>query len=142
MTCSKKSLAYLILAASVSFCLSSQRKGNNITYKLSVGQDIQCSHDSDCPTWFMCNSSKTCQCGNSHNNAVACNQKYLSSSILDCHCVTYDKESCSTNLGSCIFNCGNEAGKVYELLPQNTETLVRRSICTKFHRGRPIVWRL
>ena len=137
MTCSKKSLAFLILITSVSFCLSSQRKGSDITYKLSVGQDIQCSHDSDCPIWFMCNSSKTCQCGNTHNNAVICNQKYLTSAILECHCVTYDKESSSTNIGSCIFNCGNhrEAGKVYEPLPQNTETLIRGSICTKFHRA-------
>ena len=137
MTCSKKSLAFLILVTSVSFCLSSQRKGSDKTYKLSVGQDIQCSHDSDCPTWFMCKSSKTCQCGNTHNNAVICNQKYLTSAILDCHCVTYDKESSSTNIGSCIFNCGNhrEAGKVYQPLPQNTETLIRGSICTKFHRA-------
>ena len=137
MTCSKKLLAFLILVTSVSFCLSSQRKGSDKTYKLSVGQDIQCSHDSDCPTWFMCNSSKTCQCGNTHNNAVICNQKYLTSAILDCHCVTYDKESSSTNIGSCIFNCDNHrgAGKVYQPLPQNTETLIRGSVCTKFHRA-------
>ena len=137
MSCSKTSLAFVILALSVPFSLSSQRKKNDSTLKGSVGRHAQCSHDSDCPTWFVCNSSNICQCGNTHNNAVVCDHKYLRSAILDCYCVTYDKESRSTNLGSCIFNCDNhkKRGKVYDPLPpNNSEALINGSVCTKFSR--------
>ena len=138
MSCSKKSLVLLALTVSALFSLSSQSKGNNDSIlKLSVGQHPQCRHDGECPTWFLCNSStNTCQCGNTHDKVVACDHKSLSSAILDCYCVTYDKGSRSTNLGSCIFNCDNhkETDKVYESLPPNSEALISESVCTKFNR--------
>ena len=137
MNCSKKSLVFLILVVSVPFSQSSLGKTNNSCIKLSGSQHSHCSHDSECPTWFMCNSSKLCQCGNTHDQAVVCDHKSLSSAVLDCYCVTYDRESKSTNIGSCIFNCGKHkvTGMVYETLPATAEMLTDGPICADFNRA-------
>ena len=95
-----------------------------------------CSDDRECPTWFVCNSSNVCQCGNEHDQAVVCDNRYFSSAVLVCNCVTYDKESRSTYLGSCFYNCDNHRvfSGVYEVLPETSETLINKSICTDFNR--------
>ena len=52
---------------------------------------FNCSKDSHCPTWFICDTElKVCKCGDGHNYAVVCGDKKLVSAVLDCHCVTYD----------------------------------------------------
>ena len=56
-----------------------------------------------------CNSENNCQCGDGHNNAVVCDDKLKESAVLDCNCVTYDKQSEATYLGLCFYNCqGNK----------------------------------
>ena len=38
---------------------------------------------------------------------VVCDNQRQTSAVLDCHCVTYDKESQSTYAGLCFYNCEN-----------------------------------
>ena len=112
---------------------SSQWKSN------SRKLDSHCSNDSTCPTWFICNSEKNCQCGNGRNGAIVCDNESLTSAVLDCHCVTYDTETKSTFVGSCFYNCENynsdgEKDLVYHKLPNKPEKLINRSVCQYFHR--------
>ena len=98
-------------------------------------QDKHC-HNRQCPTWFICNSYNACECGNDHNLAIACDSKTMTSAVLDCHCVTYDNHRTSTFLGSCFYNCENHKhdDKVYKELPANPKELIKKSVCTRFHR--------
>ena len=102
-----------------------------------VVQHRHCTHDSECPTWFTCNSSSMCQCGDMQNHAVACGEKLLMSAVLNCYCVTYDNKSRSTFLGLCFYNCDNhkKSGVVYQQLPRNVEMLINGSVCTDFNRA-------
>ena len=98
-----------------------------------------CSNDHSCPTWFICNSQSTCQCGDQHSAAVVCDNKLKESAVLDCHCITYDKQSQATYLGHCFYNCENGnptevVDSVYKKLPQKPEELLNKSACTHFHR--------
>jgi hypothetical protein len=99
-----------------------------------------CINDSSCPTWFICNSQNSCQCGDEHNYAVACDAKREVSAILDTYCVTYDRKSGSTYLGQCFFNVQNgdvpnKLDSVYSQLPRNPKDLFNESACTQFHRA-------
>ena len=68
---------------------SSQWKSNGSDIStLTDSKDTYCSNDSTCPTWFICNSEKNCQCGKGHNDAIVCDNENLISAVLDCHCVT------------------------------------------------------
>ena len=98
-----------------------------------------CINDSSCPTWFICNSQNSCQCGVHHNYVVACDAKRKVSAILDTYCVTYDQKSGSTYLGQCFYsslngNISNKLDSVYSQLPRNPEDLLNESACTHFHR--------
>ena len=94
-----------------------------------------CSNNSNCPTWFICNTQNRCQCGDGHNNAVVCDK--FSSAVLDCHCVTYDEAKGETFLGSCYYNCENVHNKsdtVYKRLPHKPQSLLNKSVCSDFNR--------
>ena len=118
----------------VSFSLPSLGERINSS---NIIQHNNCSHDSECPTWFTCNSSSMCQCGNKQDHAIACDDKLQSSAVLDCYCVTYDIESGSTYLGLCFYNCDNhkKTGSVYQPLPTSAEMLINGSVCTDFNRA-------
>ena len=137
MDCLKKSVVLLQLLLILPFILSSNMAKENNEFLGVQYRHTHCSDDSECPTWFVCNSSNTCQCGNEHGQAIVCNNKSLSSAVLDCYCVTYDKESRSTYLGSCFYSCDDHKNfsRVYEALPPNTEGLINESICTFFNRA-------
>ena len=99
----------------------------------SERENMFCSNDSTCPTWFICDTSNKCQCGNEHGKKVVCDN--LSSAVLDCNCVTYDKDTGSTYLGGCFYNCENSKNDiVYRELSNNPEILLNKSACTYFHR--------
>ena len=134
-------LLFLMLTVVSRLSQSSQWKVNiSNANMLSDKIHTHCSNDSTCPTWFICNSEKNCQCGNRHTDVILCNNKCLISAVLDCHCVTYDGESGSTFVGSCFYNCasnnfkGRRANTVYHQLPKKTETLINISVCSIFHR--------
>ena len=117
----------------VSFSLPSLGERIN---RSNIIQHNNCSHDSECPTWFTCNSSSMCQCGNKQDHAIACDDKLQSSAVLNCYCVTYDNESGSTYLGLCFYNCDNyKTSTVYQPLPTDAEMLINGSVCTDFNRA-------
>ena len=94
------SLVFLVLIVPSSLMsLEGERNSDDVV------QHRHCTHDSECPTWFTCNSSSMCQCGDMQNHAVACDEKLLMSAVLNCYCVTYDNKSRSTFLGLCFYNC-------------------------------------
>ena len=101
-------------------------------------ESMNCSNDSTCPTWFMCNSDKKCTCDKGKTDAVICDNEKMVSAMLDCHCVTYDAQSRSTFAGSCFYNCedSNPAAQhdIFQKLPRKREKLINKSACTKFHR--------
>ena len=130
VSCLKKLLALLLLAVPVSLS-SVKNKSNRSTGLLS--QHPHCSNNSECPTWYICNSTNTCQCGNDHDQTIVCNEEALSSAVLDCYCVTHDQDSRSTYLGLCFYNCNcRHTNTVHEELPANPEML---SVCEEFNRA-------
>ena len=130
----------LFLTASTVISRSTQN-GTRGTNQFTSGNDIvdDCSHDGMCPTWFTCNASNKCNCGNVDNNAIVCDDRLLISAVVDCHCVTYDNNTGSTYTGICFYNCEHDHGKreydsVYTQLPKRPDMLLNASICTSFHR--------
>ena len=87
-----------------------------------------CSNNSTCPTWFICDNTNKCQCENEHDKIVVCDGYNLSSAVLDCNCVTYDKDIGSTYLGECFYNCENlnriNKDTIYKELPKTPEMLL------------------
>ena len=132
----KYSLVFLVHLLGVSFSLSSLGKRNGTCSSVTV-QFTYCSHSSECPTWFTCNSSNICQCGDIHDHAIFCDEDSFSSAVLDCYCVTYDKESKFTYLGSCFYNTDDHrrTGTVYKELPTNAKMLINGSVCADFKRA-------
>ena len=107
--------------------------------KTEVHQERNCTKDSTCPTWFICDFHDNCQCGREHDGIISCRNKTMTSAVLDCHCVTYDKDTRYTFVGACFYNCENHHSKemndlVYRDLPKEPEMLINNSVCTYFHR--------
>ena len=103
----------------------------------STGIDNHCSNDSTCPTWFTCSTEKKCQCDHKHKNKIVCDNEAQISGVLNCNCVTYDKETRSTYVGACFYNCQDinpSTDLSVRELPKNPETLINNSACTYFHR--------
>ena len=130
-------LIQLLMLAIVS---SAQSKSNrHDVIELSNSKSTQCSNDSTCPTWFTCNSQNHCECGNGHHGVIVCNNKNEISSVLICHCVTFDEKSNSSFVGSCFYNCefrkkDKENNDIYNHLPKQPRMLLNDSACTPFHR--------
>ena len=98
-----------------------------------------CRNNSECPTWFICYSNNECSCGNGYG-AVVCDNQRQTSAVLDCHCVTFDKENQSTFIGLCFYNCQSHHSRkrnhlVMTPLPKRAEMLLNRSICNDFNRA-------
>ena len=107
--------------------------------KMEVHQERNCTKDSTCPTWFICDFHDNCQCGREHDGIISCRNKTMTSAVLDCHCVTYDKDTRSTFVGACFYNCENHHSRkkndlVYYILPKEPENLLNKSVCIYFHR--------
>ena len=98
--------------------------------------DTNCSNGSVCPTWYVCNEQKRCDCGggSDYDSRVVCDNENLRSAVLDCNCVTYDIKTKSTSVGSCYYNCVKRKDP-YTWLPENPEALINGSVCTSFNRA-------
>ena len=126
-----------LVTASGEWTAASQN--TSVANQLSESKQNHCNNESICPTWFTCNLDDRCECKNSDNDGIMCNNEKLFSALSVCYCVTYDEESGSTYTGPCFYHCENfntEGGEhgVYDLLPQNPEKLINDSACTHFHR--------
>ena len=77
----------------------------NGTHPLPV--DGSCSDDQMCPPCFFCEEGH-CKCGPTLPNAIiVCDDKMMTTSVLDCYCATYNEDRNVTQIGACIYNCGN-----------------------------------
>ena len=139
MKVSKDGLSILWLA----IVLSRSSQGTNTNISTMKQREVtyypHCNNDSTCPTWFVCNSQNICECGNEHSYEVVCDIERGEAAVLDCNCVTYDRQTGSTYLGLCFYNCNNvnpskEVDPIHNKLPQNPEMLLNKSVCTHFHR--------
>ena len=117
---------------------SSQSVSNINAVMMSEETPNNCSNESSCPTWFICNHENKCQCGDGHDDAIVCDEDKLTSAVLDCHCVTYDGDKEEIFLGSCYYNCENshkmKRDTIYKLLPNKPQSLLNRSVCSDFNR--------
>ena len=135
-----KSMKQLLIELLLIYLLSIEStRGKFNSFELKNINKSQCGDDSDCPTWFICDSNK-CLCGNANSDAVVCDNQKQTSAVLDCHCVTYDKESQSTFAGLCFYNCENHHSKkkndlVTTKLPKKAEMLLNFSVCRYFNRA-------
>ena len=129
-----KVLSMVLFVFVIFVAASSQSNIQKCTSK-STGRYANCSNDSTCPTWYICNDQRQCKCGDSHNDAVICDNQNHHSAVLDCKCVTYDIQTKSTFAGSCYYNCVNNKKSVHSWLPENPQALLNGTICTYFHRA-------
>ncbi len=117
--------------------LSKSKESNTNVYMFRKENHIQCSNDSICPTWFTCNANKKCQCDDRHTDKILCDDRAHTSAVLNCNCVTYNKDEKSTYVGSCFYNC-RSFNWTHDLpirqLPKDPEALINHSVCTHFHR--------
>ena len=106
-----------------------------------------CNDDASCPTWFYCNTETSRSlCGEGYQGMIACDEATGRAAVSNCHCVTYDKVTKKTQVGSCYYNCENTPHKtlydrVYHLLPKNpTESnLILKVVGNLIERGHCVV---
>ena len=137
MSCLLKKLLVLLILVEVTVPASLLRVNNTSSRSNGFLKDqyAHCSNNSECPTWYICNLSNTCQCGDDHDQTIVCDEEALSSrsAVLECYCVTYDQHRGSTHLGLCFYNCNiRNTHAVHEELPANPEML---SVCEGFNRA-------
>lgn len=95
------------------------------------------SHENNfCSPWSYCNPENwQCECGHIPNAVIKCDTKQTS--VLDCHCVTYNKNEVVMEAGHCFYNCENVRRNltdvVYHSLPNNLSGL-NEVMCGKFNR--------
>ena len=124
----------LILFSKATCCHKNVLDSNQLTYNSS------CTSDSQCPTWYFCeNASKQCKCGKSSHGMIKCYEESGTAYILNCYCVTYNKESNSTQAGLCFYNCDSDNQRtmrdtVYHLLPMNPAKDLNSAMCGRFNR--------
>ena len=68
-------------------------------------------NNSERPTRFISDSNNEFSCRNGNSDAIVCDNQRHFSAVLDCHCVTYYKESQSTFARLCFYNCENPHSK-------------------------------
>ena len=94
-----------------------------------------------CPSWSYCDGTDgICKCPQIPTHALDCDrfEKRDALRVLDCNCVTYNEELNQTEVGFCIYNCGNYQEStnfdvVYHFLPPNTSDW-NNLMCGKYNR--------
>ena len=66
---------------------------------------------------FHNETSGVCECSDIPYRAVLCDPIIPRTSILDCYCMTFNKERNETELGRCVYGCGHKKDTVYHELP-------------------------
>ena len=89
----------------------------------STPNDSQISNKNCHPWMFRNKTSGACECSDIPYRAVLCDPTIQKTSILDCYCMTYNRERKETELGQCLFGCGREIDTVYNTLPHNKSHL-------------------
>ena len=109
-----------------------------------TNKDIQGNNCSTGPNqcalpWQYCNETNgCCYCGNTLYDVMKCTPNKLTS-VLTCHCATYDQFNGLTEVGSCIYHCQSILnrtgyGVIYHALPNNVSEL-NDNVCEPFNRN-------
>ena len=91
----------------VNNCLTNATEGepfNNVLYGTNSGRSTlllialqhTCSSSMDCPPLMYCNNSKCTCVQHTFDGIVRCNDVLLESSVLDCHCITFENTTNDT----------------------------------------------
>lgn len=93
---------------------------DNTRYESTLDIEVPCNNSS---SWLSCDS--TCSEG-----ITRC--KDNTTAVLQCNCVTFDKENKITEAGKCMYNCGyfQDANILYNPLPNNPD-IVTDYMCEK-----------
>ena len=95
-----------------------------------------------CSPWSHCYAdTEQCECPAELKELVRCNRQGYINAVRDCHCLTYDHITHTTEMGHCIYNCANYARKEYvvccttvSLDPDNWTS----EMCGRYHRTGPL----
>ena len=131
----KSSVELLLLLMLVAVSSSKSKESNTNIHKF-LKEDLQCSDNSSCLTWFLCNAKKKCQCNDGQRDGILCDNQAHISVVLNCNCVTYNKDKKSTYVGGCFYNCasGEWHHTPTHKLPRNPEIFINNSVCTRLNR--------
>ena len=85
MSCLLKKLVGLLILVEVRVPASLLQVNNTSSRSNGFLKDqyAHCSNNSECPTWYICNSSNTCQCGDDHDQTIVCDEEALIYIVLD-----------------------------------------------------------
>ena len=88
--------------------------------------------------WQYCDNG-SCRCGNQAPNGIIECDVDQNLTVLSCYCLTFDEKYGITELGSCVYNCGNPHDVIneedqYHSLPNNSSELNEYMCGEKFNR--------
>ena len=107
------------------FSMNTRQEVNLRSHYCNVS--LMCSERDICPPGLFCKEG-ACQCADLYpHNIISCNGS--ASSLLDCHCATWDRDRNVTLTGACIYNCF----EVYIPLPQEIDKL-NDKMCQSWNR--------
>ena len=88
---------------SQSFSMNARQE---VDFKSHCNVSLMCSETDICPPGLFCEEG-ACQCADVYPfNSISCNG--TASSLLDCHCATWDRDRNVTLTGACAYNCFEE----------------------------------
>ena len=100
----------------------------------SASQKPLSDQTAECYPWMFRNeTSGVCECSDIPYRAVLCDSAIQRTYILDCYCMTYNSERNESELGRCLYGCGQKTDTVYHLLPQNKADL-NEYTCGRVHK--------
>ena len=100
---------------SQSFSMNARQK---VDLRSHCNVSLMCSESDICPPGLFCEEG-ACQCADLYPlNIISCNG--TASSLLDCHCATWDRDRNVTLTGACIYSCFEV---YYVPLPQDIDYL-------------------
>ena len=73
-----------------------------VDLKSHCNVSFMCSESDICPPGLFC-EKKACHCAHHHPYFISCHGTV--SSLLDCHCATWDRDRNVTLAGACVYNC-------------------------------------
>ena len=99
---------------------------------------IQTNHmHSSCPTWqYYDVTSKRCRCGSDIHGAVRCNDTINEVQLLDCYCMSVNKEG-GMEVGKCFIGCARfqtRGDEVYYLVPED-KSQVNSWLCGELNKN-------
>ena len=113
-----------LTTVSQSFSMNTKQE---VDLKSHCNVSLICSESDICPPGLFCEEG-VCQCADLYPlNIISCNG--TASSLLDCHCATWDRDRNVTLTGACVYSCF----ELYVPLPQDIDKL-NDKMCKQWNR--------